>query len=455
MAYISETTRIMMCAAHLYTSEIKESLEERLTHPYKAPCPEIGLNLTKIKKEIELIEKKIANKVRVELVALVAVIIYLFGNSFENLFPISIYFIVALFAEYRFLSWKEERARKVYFDISIDEESDEEQENSHDCKVFVSGGFSPFVGSGYSIDSWSFPVDMGKANDPSKPIDNVNIQQLHDFIKENIRTIEIDDLEIYDGIFINGKDINKLDHMQSQGRLSPPLTNVPIEYLNDNIGHNSMTERHYRCIRICLWGKQIALSMYYRFTIIKDVLFLEARFFFLPPLDSRFQNIENNTAVSSFSDKIKMFYKSIFKASYSWGALFTHAEKIFNNDSVKKNIKEDKLREIREEAEKNLMYNFGWEHSLREAWSQNEYQRYFQKVDMDIMIKLLNDRFLNAMEKYLKSKNISTERFSESSTQIFNNGVIVSGGSVKADNIAVGENSSATKTVSKNSESKT
>lgn len=98
----------------------------------------------------------------------------------------------------------------------------------------------------------------------------------------------------------------------------------------------------------------------------------------------------------------------------------------------------------KKEVESNRLYNYGWKYSLREKFSSYNYERYFQKVDSDFVLKLLTSNFLSSLQNHLKSKNISLEQFSQTTTKIINEGVIMSGGEIKANSFSVGKSSSAT-----------
>lgn len=87
-------------------------------------------------------------------------------------------------------------------------------------------------------------------------------------------------------------------------------------------------------------------------------------------------------------------------------------------------------------------YNYGWDQSLREKWAENSYERYFQKIDVESTFKIITNTFLSSILDELSSKNISTEQFKQTTTTIINQGVMVSGGEVKAENMTIGKGSS-------------
>jgi hypothetical protein len=88
-------------------------------------------------------------------------------------------------------------------------------------------------------------------------------------------------------------------------------------------------------------------------------------------------------------------------------------------------------------------YNFGWPMSYRETWSSDNYERYFQQVDNDLYTKMLKEALLDGLIESLEKRNICTAGLAEATTRIFNDGIILTGGSVQAENLAVGSKATA------------
>lgn len=71
--------------------------------------------------------------------------------------------------------------------------------------------------------------------------------------------------------------------------------------------------------------------------------------------------------------------------------------------------------------------------------SQEEYQRFFQKLDQEMYLKIIERRIVDSLSNFLASKNIDTSDFKDARSTILNHGIIVDGGSLQAENIAVGK----------------
>jgi len=127
--------------------------------------------------------------------------------------------------------------------------------------------------------------------------------------------------------------------------------------------------------------------------------------------------------------------QSIFMGACSWifvyVELFAYFQGVFFSNTRHQTWKS--------EVEANRRYNYGWEFSLREKWSMTSYERYFQMVDKDFLQKMFTGCFFSSLQKYLSDHNIETDQFKQTTTKIINEGVLITGGEIKAENMAVGK----------------
>jgi hypothetical protein len=97
-------------------------------------------------------------------------------------------------------------------------------------------------------------------------------------------------------------------------------------------------------------------------------------------------------------------------------------------------------RAIRE----NLTFDYGATTSVRQAGTSDKYRLYFQRLDKEMYLKIVERRLLDEIIAFLEGKHIDTSDLKERSNVIYNSGVIVSGGSVSAESMAVGHHARAT-----------
>ena len=433
MSSINRTTKLLMSAAHLYPNDFEDDLKERLDHPYKSPAPEFGIDLNKINQELkELKSRYLKKSTFIFIVALITFFIVI-EDPEDNWAVLIPALLLTSLSEFIYKRSAKEKTRHILAD-KHDNDSIENEENNKN--IIISGGYSPFVGAGIDMDSWSFTINTKEAEDESNAVKPVLVTELHEQLRKKLLSLGFENIEIVDELYINGKDVNLVAHLLPEGRFSKPVDHVDAQYIATKINNDDKRERHYRVVRIPMWEGQIMLSMQYRFLSVKDNLFTEARFFLLPPLKEKYLSIDEIPLKPTYQELVKTLAQSIFIGAFSWIGVVINVL-VFVYGGFMANI----LRQKRWKREliSNRLYNYGWESSLREKWSSIVFERYFQKVDKDVTLKLLTSEFLGALLEYLKKNNISTDQFSQASTKIVNEGVIISGGQIKADSFAVGK----------------
>jgi hypothetical protein len=100
-------------------------------------------------------------------------------------------------------------------------------------------------------------------------------------------------------------------------------------------------------------------------------------------------------------------------------------------------------RARRRAVRRNPGFNYGAERSLREHASDWRYRVYFQRLDEEMHLKTVEQRLLDTLIDFLDEHQIDTSALKERETTILNNGVMVSGGTLRADTLAVGDKAHA------------
>jgi hypothetical protein len=319
--------------------------------------------------------------------------------------------------------------------------------DSQKANVIIYGGFSPFVGSGLNINGWSFAVDINKEKEKGKHTNQPRefaISELYDYITNSIKNLGLENLSIEDNLYINGngqelRDARIFlpqDMMRPNTRVEDYLIQFFLENPTDSI-------RHYRCLRVTDWKGEIILSIFLRLSKIGQSLFIEANYYLLTPLRSYYRQYDEIKSEPSLQDILKLAWTSAFK-TFVLGItalisilklLISIANLDFSAYRKKRNRKKKKEKEIKS----NPMFNYGAISSLRERVSQEEYQRFFQKLDQEMYLKIIERRIVDSLSNFLDSKNIDTSDFKEARSTILNHGVILYGGSMQAENLAVGQ----------------
>jgi hypothetical protein len=88
-------------------------------------------------------------------------------------------------------------------------------------------------------------------------------------------------------------------------------------------------------------------------------------------------------------------------------------------------------------------FDFGATTSIRELAQSEGYRRYFQQLDRDMAGKIVERQILDSIVRFLDGRNVDTSELEDREAAILNNGVIVSGGTLNAESLAVGSKARA------------
>ena len=102
-----------------------------------------------------------------------------------------------------------------------------------------------------------------------------------------------------------------------------------------------------------------------------------------------------------------------------------------------------KTRETERLIAENYSFDYGATASIRALATSPNYRRYFQKLDKEMGLKLVERAVLDSIVDFLDAKNIDTSDLKERTSTILNNGVIVSGGYIRTDTFTGGAGASS------------
>ena len=321
----------------------------------------------------------------------------------------------------------EKKLRNKLSDI-IDEEK---------CNTIIYSGFSPFVGAGIDLGGWSFSLNIGRGKEKMENILEPKpfyIQELYSRIESDIKKLHLGGVSIQEKIFVNGQDIRENSYFLPDP-YNRPLTQVDSSYLKDFMRSKSNTARYYKCIRIMDWQGEIILSGFLRFLKLQQNLFTEVSFFLLTPIKEEYRNIDKTQPNLSWQNYLGLFKESFVKTLILFfAAIFLLTGTLFEPISDWR-----QKRNTRKMIRENPMFDYGAITSIRELASSTKYRHYFQKLDKEMLVKIVERQILDSIIDFLDEHNIDTSDLKSRQEAILNNGVIVTGGSVKAQNLSVGD----------------
>lgn len=314
----------------------------------------------------------------------------------------------------------------------------------------VYSGFSPFVGSGENMGAWSFALDLrkrageGAGTTKSKPaqpqdltsdeIDEVTLEALYERVARDITDLSLERVSIQDKLYINGRDIR-----DDKRFLGDPLGR-PGYRVDERVMQNAMLEqgekqlRHYRCIRVVDWNGELVLSIFLRFSKLSHNLFVEASYFLLAPVAERFR------AVDSMSPHFRLgrFLKLLLVTAIKTPFLILWTPFLILGRILEWWRRYSAAREEDDLIRENPTFDYGASFSFRQWASTNEYRRYFQRLDKEMYLKVLEKNILDSILTFLEENDVDVSELKQRQTMILNQGVMLSGGNLTTQNMSVG-----------------
>ena len=311
---------------------------------------------------------------------------------------------------------------------------------------FVYGGFSPFVGAGSDFGGWSIAIALDKPKQSfGQPqlIEQFEIADLYTALDTGLDSLNMQGIDKQDCFFASGTDL------RGESELLPDIYGRPVQRIEaaaaaKYLYRDDIKVRHYRSYRILDWGGEIALSYYIRCSRRGNTLFVETKRFLLTPIATSYRTVDTMTPMD-LSEQLGSLLAALIvgpiQALVSPIWVLMEIQRIFTSTFSS----EDRGRRLL--IEKNPLFNYGTVQSLRQSVSGGEYGHYFQKIDGDFYNKLFEREVLDTLVEFLDEHGIDTSEIKERQTTILNSGVIVQGGDVNTESLAVGAGSQAVKNV--------
>jgi hypothetical protein len=451
----SQTTRLLCASAFLAGAQFREQILGHFEHESHGTSPELGVDMRLV---IMVSQYARIRARRFELylfLALVAGLIVSLVNTVLGIFVLllaatAIHFkmtygervsLTSRFREENFNVAEVEKSFAVQLDPKVISALPREDQN-----LIVYKGFTPFVGAGIHLGGWSFVVDISK---PDRTIGNFGapipfkVEDLYAVVRSGISASHLQGLVIKDFYFVNGREI------RADREILPDVYGRPLQCLNHDCSQRYLPRsdtriRHYMWVRIHDWDQELVTSYFLRFSIRGGTsLFVEIDRFLLTPLSEAYRRIDalaplrmrdlaSMLAISVFAGPVH----ALFTPFFVLGRLIEAGEKLFGG----------KERARRKNIDQNLLFDYGAGQGHRQALSSSRYEHFFQKADGDFCTKVLNSIILDRIIHFLDEHHVDTSGLRERKEMILNSGIIVHGGDVKAESLAVGTGAQAIKT---------
>jgi hypothetical protein len=431
-----EATRYLCAAAYLDPSFRDSVLDELFNRNRRFVAPSPGVDVPTVVRHCLAARRR--TRIRDAILTVIAVL------CLAGLFPLVVvaWLVVVgdtIITRYGIVS---RHLRRQEFDpseappVSSDvEEQLAELTADEEGNVVVYSDYSPFVGSGFEVGAWSFAVNVLRATEglhQGTPT-SFDAGEIHDTVADAIRALPLDRLSVTDCIFVSGR------HIRDDRRFLPDPFRRPRARVEDDVVEElrrspSPTARVYLQIRVLDWQGELVFSTFVRFSIKGDCLFVETSHFVLPSLAGKYHDVDRLPATPTAKmvgaiagEGLLAFLLVTARATVKTiGLAGKPLQRFFEERAVRRAITE------------NNAYDYGDTTSIRQRGTPSEYHGYFQLLDKELYHKVVERRLIDAILAFLDDKGVDTSDLRQQSQHIYNNGVIVSGGTLQAQNVVSG-----------------
>lgn len=446
----SEINRLMLAHAYTSGSRFRRSVIDRARESFNAPALEVGIDMERLLRLCLDLESKY-RAVLVLLVIGVVMGLTVFAATEEPVVFIAVLVLAAIINGL----WRTNLYSTAYRQFGpghFDESTNVPAAGLADDQthglppsgqnVVVYSGFTPFDFAGLPLGGWSVAIDTSRAasditaSGKTKPFTEGELRSL---MSEELRKSKIEGLSVRDLVVAHGTDAPVLPAAREYKGVKQPRVVLDAEEMDALPGEIPNTLRRYLWISVRDWGGDLTVSAFWRCSLRKRMLHVELSRFVLTPIAQSHRDIDHVREDWRYHAG-QFIAGGILSPVALISALLTLLVQM--RSGLARALGSEK-RSRAKAIKLNPRYNFGAPQSLRVQLMGDEFLHYFQKMDQQYYEKTVDKILLESLFDFLEDHGIDTADLKESQTAIFNSGVIVQGGDITAQSLAVGEKAKA------------
>lgn len=447
----TDTTRYLSAAAYQDKAFRDQVIEQVVDEKYKAIGASYGVDIATVAKHCLIAKRfEIGLDSSMAVLLLLAVLLAIANSAFVLLPLLIAWFVTLLQVWISDLEIASNFAKRTFdqesshflFNGSLkssleDRVADIASEQNGNVVVYSGSRFSPFIGSGLDVEGWSFTLRIDKGKEElGVSLDPISfrLEELYDHLADGVTEFGLYGLTIEDKLYVDGQEIRD-DKRFLRDPFSRPRVQVKSSLVKSFVDNPTQAVRYYKCIRVVSWKGELILSIFVRFTKVKNKLYAEVNYFLLPPLVDKYHDVDTTNPTLTLRSILNLVAKSLIKAPF----LLAYSPVLTLQHIYRPYRRWRQQRLTKRSIEMDLAFDYGASISIRESATSSEYRRYFQKLDKEMNLKIVERQILDSIIKFLDSRNVDTSDLKDRQEWILNEGVIVSGGSIQAESLAVGK----------------
>lgn len=306
----------------------------------------------------------------------------------------------------------------------------QELEQVKESNVIYYADYSPFVGSGNRISGWSFSAETKLRNTDGDEYIHLNSTDIYTYIDSKMTDLNLSSMKLHNGLYVDGSRIRN-DKRFLENEMSTPKNKVDAFHLQDFEAMQDDHIRFYKSVQVTGWESNFIFTTFYRISCSEQNLYLEVQNYLLNPLKKDFYEIDKQNKQIPVTFIFQSLFKSIIPAFISLVKSPVNIVTWLINLYIS-----SKSKEVKNQIKENQLFNYGAEKSIREMASANDLQNFFQKSDVEMYRKKIEQRLFQSIIQYLDEVNVDTSEFKARQETIINNGVMMTGGTMNAQNVA-------------------
>ncbi|WP_340032007.1 hypothetical protein NSQ20_05135 [Paenibacillus sp. FSL K6-1122] len=303
-------------------------------------------------------------------------------------------------------------------------------EEVKESNVIYYADYSPFVGSGNRISGWSFSAETKLRNTDKDEYIHLNSSDLYTYIDSKMTDLNISTMKLHNGLYVDGSRIRN-DKRFLEDEMSIPKNKVDAIDLQDFEAMQDDHIRFFKSVQVTGWESNFIFTTFFRISCSEQNLYLEVQNYLLHPLKKEFYEIDKQNKRIPTAFIIQSLFKSIIPAFISIvkspANIITWLINLYASS---------KTNQVKSQIKDNQLFNYGAEKSIREMAAANNLQNFFQKSDVEMYRKKIEQRLFQSIIQYLDEVNVDTSEFKARQETIINNGVMMTGGTLNAQNVA-------------------
>lgn len=301
-------------------------------------------------------------------------------------------------------------------------------QNRHLADVIVHRDFSPFIGAGAHIHRKIIPLPLepaekdgaddlwGNAGLKPQPISVVELHQHIAAAMNELRSSSslgpggrLAGLTIREQVLMAAdRLLNNLDSQPQPAVLAdlhrPPAAHMPVGDARHLADTPQEWARYYQCFRVEAWDRDLTTSCYLHAGTDQRMLFLEWTFCVLPPIQEGYRDIDR------FRDPVLTpLRRSLMELVVLPATVIRRCRSVFH-----------RFKPLIQRHGEVVPDRYGAGKSLREIAAAGDIQTYFQDVDAERYVKILDATLFRAVGQYLENHGYSVVEFMKMADPVVN-----------------------------------